>query len=629
MIHYTKFFFHGPDLVGKRNKIDNTIYTFDIETTSFIELYGEIYSAEKYEDFSEKEKEDCVFYSNMYIWMFSINEIVYYGRTWDELKIFLNKLELFVPSKKILFIHNLSFEFQYLKSEFNFENVLARKSHKTMRCNFEDYNFECRCTYFMTNAKLENLPKIYQLDVEKQVGKLDYKKIRHNKTPLNEDELLYCKYDCLVLYKYIQKELLTYERVDKIPLTSTGKVRKELKDEIKNDFKYKREVKNSININPHIYNLLLECFMGGYTHANWIYTDSIIKNVDSWDFTSSYPFVMVSEKYPATEFKKCNIKNVSEMSKRFAYIIKVKFKKIKSKYYNNFISQSKCRNIRGARYDNGRIMFADELEITLTDIDFYFILKTHKFESYEIIESYFSLYKYLPIKFINFILKKYINKTKYKNVAGMELEYNLEKGKFNALYGMSVTNNIRDEVVYDNEKGWSERKLENDEIEESLYNEKEKGFLSFSYGVWITAYARKNLLENVVKLDDYVIYCDTDSIKLKNGYNKKIIEEYNISVLEKLEKVSNILEINIEDFMPKDNDGIKRIIGLFDFDGHYEEFITQGAKKYAVVKKIKNSKLKKDMNVIKQDEEYSDVIEITVAGVPKKRFKGFKNIRRF
>jgi hypothetical protein len=90
--------------------------------------------------------------------------------------------------------------------------------------------------------------------------------------------------------------------------------------------------------------------------------------------------------------------------------------------------------LSGAKYDNGRVMEAKELEIILTDVDFYFILDTHSFDSYEIKESYYSLYNYLPKKFINFILDKYVLKTKYKGVVGKELEYQKEKGKFNALY---------------------------------------------------------------------------------------------------------------------------------------------------------------------------------------------------
>lgn len=522
MKYWTEYNGHCVDLVGKRKKVDNTIYSFDIETTSYFILNGKGHHGWEYQNLTEDEKEQCEFRSCMYIWMLSINQTVYYGRNWQEFKKLLDYIDKYTGYEhKIIFVHNLGFEFQFLKGVFNFTNVLARKSHKVMKCDFQDYNIEMRCTYMMSNCKLEYLPKLYNLPVEKQVGSLDYNKIRTPITKITNEELNYCKYDCLVIYYYIVEELKTYERVDKIPLTSTGHVRRELKEIVLKDYAYKSKVNKAINTDTHVYNLLIEAFAGGYTHANWIYADEVIENVDSWDFTSSYPYILVTHRFPSSIFKKCFIKNVEEMSKQFAYLLVVKFKNIKCKYYNNFISSSKCRNIKGARYDNGRIMQADELEITLTDIDFYFLLDTYKNIDdnknieYEIIECYFAKYNYLPLPFINFVLEKYKNKTKYKNVEGMEVEYNKEKQKYNALYGMSVTNMIRDEVIYDNDtKTWTERKITNEEIVKMLEEEKKKSFLSFAYGVWVTAYARSNLLKNVVKLDDYVVYCDTDSIKL-------------------------------------------------------------------------------------------------------------------
>lgn len=264
----------------------------------------------------------------------------------------------------------------------------------------------------------------------------------------------------------------------------------------------------------------------------------------------------------------------------------------------------------------------------LTDVDFYFILKTYKCE-YEILECYYSHYNYLPIDFINFILEKYITKTKYKGIEEKKLEYNLEKAKFNALYGMAVTNNIKDIVVFDNELGWSEIPMKNEEIIESLEKEKKQGFLSFAYGVWVTAWARYNLLTNVIKQDEFCVYCDTDSMKLKEGYNKKAIEEYNKKVLEKIDCVSKELEIDKEKFAPIDSNGKKHIIGLFDFDGFYEEFITQGAKKYAVTRYIDNKKINSETNVIKKGKEKSLILEITVAGVPKIGSKALKNLDEF
>ena len=46
---------------------------------------------------------------------------------------------------------------------------------------------------------------------------------------------------------------------------------------------------------------------------------------------------------------------------------------------------------------------------------------------------------------------------------------------------MTVTNNIKSEVIFENETGWREEKLTNDEILYKLEKEEKDGFLSFSY----------------------------------------------------------------------------------------------------------------------------------------------------
>lgn len=612
MKYWNEYYGHIPDIRGKRKKFDNTIYTFDIETTSYLILDNKQIPAIDYLKLSKKEQEECKFMSNMYIWMFSINDIVYYGRTWEELKGFLCRIDNWGTSeKKTVFVHNLAYEFQFMRNGFDFNNVFARKSRKAMKFELSEFNFEFRCSYMMSSSSLEKLPKIYNLPIKKLVGNLDYSLIRNSKTILSEKELEYCENDCLVVYEYIKKELETYENIKGLPLTSTGHVRKELKERTIKDYAYRNKVRRSVNVDGHIYNMLISAFAGGYTHANWIYADEIIENVESFDFTSSYPYVMVTHKFPATEFRKMNITKIEQMKECFAYIVYVKFKNIKSKYFNNFISQSKCKRILRGRYDNGRVIGAEELEIILTDVDLKFIMETYEFEEYEFFEVYYSIYEYLPKQFIEFILEKYVKKTEYKNVEGKEVEYALEKAKFNSLYGMSVTNNIKDEVEFDNEKGWSENPLDNETITRLLEKEKNDGFLSFSYGVWVTAWARYNLLSNLVKLDKDVIYADTDSLKLRKGFDINIITKYNESVKEKIKKVSEELEINIEKFSPKDSDGIEHTLGLFEHDASYLQFITQGAKKYAYIDSKDNE------------------IHITVSGVPKKRCKSIKKIRRF
>lgn len=262
MIYWKDYYGHKVDIKGIRKKYDNTIYTFDIETSSYLILNNKQYNVNEYLKLTKNEQNECKYMSNMYIWMFGINDKVYYGRTWEELKAFLIRIEYWgTYEKKYVYVHNLAYEFQFLRNIFTFKNVFARKSRKPIKFELDEFNFEFRCTLMMTNCKLEKLADVYQLKVKKLVGNLDYTKIRNSKTILTEKELSYCENDCLVIYEYIKKELETYNTLKNIPLTSTGHVRKELKEKISKDWTYKNKVRRSVNIDGHVYNLLIQAFM--------------------------------------------------------------------------------------------------------------------------------------------------------------------------------------------------------------------------------------------------------------------------------------------------------------------------------------------------------------------------------
>lgn len=169
MKYWTEYQGHEPVIVGRgKYKYDNTIYTFDIETTSYLTLDGNIIPAHEYLQLNQEDRERSVAQSNMYIWQLSINDQVYYGRTWDDLDAMLTRIDNCVKNHKIIFIHNLAFEFQYLSGIFKFKEVRARKSRKVMMAKFEDWDFELRCSYLMSNAALKELPRLFNLPVEKR-----------------------------------------------------------------------------------------------------------------------------------------------------------------------------------------------------------------------------------------------------------------------------------------------------------------------------------------------------------------------------------------------------------------------------------------------------------------------------
>lgn len=265
MKYWTEYKGHEPQIEGSKKFYDNTIYTFDIETTSYIILDEKIYKTSEYLNFSKEEQERCEFQSLMYIWQLSINDVVYYGRTWNELKAFISYIQERTRDykgryvKKYIFVHNLSFEFQFLRNAFKFKNVFSRKSRRVIKFELEEFDVEFRCSYQMSNCSLDRLAKTYNLNVRKLVGNLDYNKIRTPQTPLSNKELDYCENDCLVVYEYIKKELEEYGTIKNLPLTSTGHVRKEMKEHVvSNNWGYINKVRKAINIEPHVYNLLLK-----------------------------------------------------------------------------------------------------------------------------------------------------------------------------------------------------------------------------------------------------------------------------------------------------------------------------------------------------------------------------------
>ena len=206
MVYYKDAIYNLKSKVVKRNGIyyDDNIYTFDIETTSIIYnphtdksfLFDKAKPPEYYDTMHK--------YGYMYIWPFSINDMVVYGRYWEEFIELLTVLKKVYFGRKIIFVHNLGFEFAHMKNLFNDFKIFARTNHKPITARSDEYNVEFRCTLMLTNMKLESLPKNYNLPIKKQVGLLDYNKIRTNETELTDDELKYCEYDCLVIYELIK-----------------------------------------------------------------------------------------------------------------------------------------------------------------------------------------------------------------------------------------------------------------------------------------------------------------------------------------------------------------------------------------------------------------------------------------
>ena len=572
---------------------------FDIETSSYFTNDGEDKAA------------------SMYIWMFGIglNHPIYYGRTWDE---FLDLTDLLVnfytldfQNRLVIYVHNLSYEFQFMRKYFDWEDetVFATGSRNPIKAVTKS-GIEFRDSLALSGMSLATTAKnLTKYKVEKLTGDLDYDLIRHHKTELTKKEMAYCENDIKVILSYI-KEQLDDRTIDRIPMTNTGRVREYVRSVCmprnggKEAAQYRKLIQG-LQLDPLTYQMVKNAFQGGFTHSNPNRTGMIIDDVHSYDLSSSYPTVMLAERFPMSRGKHypliVRLPELEKLLETHGAVFDIQFTGLKNKIgYESYISESKAFELVNPITSNGRIYEAEEIAITITDIDLQIISRVYSWESVKVRNVVAFKMAYLPKAFIMSILKLYGDKTTLKGVEGKEAEYLLSKGMINSTYGMTVTAIIKDENIYCDDE-WKIQKANESEKLDS-YNTNKNRFLYYPWGVWITAYARRNLWSAIISIGKDYIYSDTDSVKFTDPENKHCdyIERYNKQILRKLHAMAEYYGIDKSLLSPKTIEGVEKTMGVWDSEGVYKRFKTLGAKRYLVQK---------------QNGKY----EITVAGLPKSR----------
>ena len=573
---------------GKTEAISNVPAVFDIEASSF--LY-------------EGKKAGC-----MYAWVFGINGKCVRGRTWEEFLDLIDKVvkyyHLSADKRLVVYVHNLSYEFQWFQQRFKWLKVFALDKREPVYA-ITTRGIEFRCSYVLSGMSLakigENLTKY---KVKKMVGDLDYYKLRTPETPLTDKEWGYILNDGLVVMAYIQELIEREGSIAKLPITKTGFVRNLFRAETlagKHKFDYGKTMRR-LQLSIDEYKQLKRTYIGGFTHADHKYVEKTCKNVSSFDFTSSYPAVMIAEKYPMTKPQEVEIKSDAELEKYLSYyacMFDLTLYDVEPIFdYEHYISRSHCLECEHYILDNGRVVRASKLTIPVTEQDYKIIAKTYNW-SKMVIHNFKIMYKdYLPEDYVRTVLDLYEKKTTLKDVEGKEVEYQVSKENVNSAYGMTVTDPCRCDIIFDRNDGWSTEEPDFEVLLEK-YNKSTQRFLYYAWGVWITAYARANLWSGILEFGKDYIYSDTDSLKVFNREkHQSYIDNYNKEITLKIEKCLKEYGIPKSKACPKTIKGIDKPLGVWDYEGDYEIFKTLGAKRYMYTKK--------------------NELHITIAGVGKK-----------
>lgn len=605
MRHFKRFnydilkeFYYEVRPCKDRDTYNDCIIMFDTETSK--KVLGSV------------DKDNHVVAWTISIRAFNKNIVTLYGNRPDECVECIAKIHEYLPGEyTYFFAHNLPYDWTFLELFF-FEKFgypitqLNTKSHYPISIKFLN-GVILRDSLILAQRGLEKWGEDLDVEHQKATGKWDYDIIRNQNCIFTADELEYIEHDTLCGVECIDKLRRSLnKKVYQIPYTATGIPREEVRKrgkENKARDNYKR-----MALSYEQYTIAEQCYHGGFTHANRHLLDQIVGSkeapVQCFDFASSYPYCLLTEKFAVerfTPYKNCTIDFILQASKNYAFMFKLVMNNVEIKSYWNpmpALQFSKCVACINPILDNGRILKADYVEIWLTELDLQVISKYYKCDSHMCINVNMAYKDYLPRWFTDYVFECFRAKTTLKG--GDPVAYALAKARLNSLYGMCVQKNVKETIAEDYETG--EYMVQESDPEE-LYNQyinQINTILPYHWGVWVTAAAFRNLFELGMCVDyengGQWIYSDTDSC-YASKWNYDKIAAYNENCKKKLQANNyGCVYFNNREYW----------LGVAETEGdkdRYSEFKVQGAKRYC-------GRCLKD-----------NMLHITVAGVPKSGYK--------
>ena len=573
---------------------------------------------------TSKKKKRGAYHNHVCAWTISIrafnqNIVTLYGKRPDNFCECLQKIRDHLSGDNVVvYFHNLPYDWVFFEL-FLFEKFgtpdkqLNIRSHYPLFVTFEN-GIQLRDSLILAQRSLEKWAADLEVEHQKSVGKWDYEKIRNQRgEDFTPDELEYIEHDTLAGVECIQKTLDALgKKIYTAPYTSTGIVREEVRK--KGKLNNARALFERIAPTYEQYKKLEQLFHGGFTHGNRHLIEELIETlVQCYDFASSYPFVMLTEKYPMEKFHPFDDCRLSDIlnSKDHAFMFKLIL--IKPRLKNDFVPMpvlqfSKCKTVN-ALQDNGRILKADYVELYTNEIDAKLIRDMYVWDAEMCVEVETAYKDYLPRWFTDYIFELFRLKCELKG--GDPVLYALAKARLNSMYGLTCQHSIKETIEENYITGeFTPDDTKNEKEEYQKYLDNKNNILPYFWGCWVTSYAMYNLFElgKCIKEDSKIshwIYSDTDSI-YSDSWDIEKINAYNERAKQKLRD---------NNYGPVIINGREFWLGVAEHtekEDDYIQFIVNGAKRYC--------------GRCVDDGQ----IHITVAGVPKKGAAALKDdIKKF
>lgn len=561
----------------------------------------------------------------MYIWTFSIKNVTIIGYTWDDYRKLLEMLKIVlclgVKTKTVkhrngevedkhsapyvlpIFIHNLIYEYSFMKHEFEFEKPFFKDALKKKKLDDGTFielpqrnplclvneDFFYIDSYKVCPKSLEKLAKAYC--TLRKTHDLDYNIDRNceDAKHLTEEELTYCIRDTQILVEFAEFVIENYfKKNGRLPLTQNQIVKQIITNSHKSiGTEEEDKVIRSMTMTQEQYLLVRrDGFRGGICGSS---ERDFQGEVIYGDETSAYFSAIMHGYYPISRYRDitAKVKTVEDIDRQAS----IKCCQMKLKFYNletkskTFKLESKDNVIRwmpdgsAPRKDKKGKIIAEDREVirrsvkvdssnhiwkavcistSMTEIDWELYKKCYIWDKVEILHFEAAQRGELPDYIKKAAIELYIEKASLKKAGIKGPKYESAKTLVSNIFGC-IVKKLQDDLVKGPEANWWADQLDN--------------ILKPQWGTYITAHARKVLVDMILKLGKNWLYSDTDSVFfIKTPETVRILEEYNIQ--QKMKNAEICKRYNL-DFNLFDD------LGCFDGDSlHIIHFKTLGPKCY-------------------------------------------------
>ena len=480
----------------------------------------------------------------VYQWAAKLSGLYVYGRRPSEIidfmRIVAEHYHLSTDKKIILYIHNASYDLQYLKlflREYDpTAEYLAIDSHSIIQCNV--LGFKILCSYKLTNLSLAVLADNYAETYDKAVGEIDYNVVRYQDSELSLDSDWYYMFSDVAAQDDGIKGYLKmqgYRYAFRAPITSTGFVRANCRKAAKAEDGWRDEFQAS-RLDLEQYNLCRQCFMGGVCIASYKYSNITVRgdNLEHKDFCSSYPARQILNYMPVGKpnwyGEVESVDELEELCEEYCcvFVLTLDNVHIKQGVTAPCIPSSKCIHLENELKLNGKVVSADTLTIIVCELDYKWIKKQYDYDEEIGVDKMLIFERGEAPEWLK---KEVFNYFKYKcTLADGDILRVKSKNMLNSIYGMTATAILREIFKMSDDYIIKPEKKSDDDKRAALnkYYKSYNNFMPYQLAIWTTAHARDALYTMIEAVGyDYFLYCDTDSVfYIETPENKKRMEKY-------------------------------------------------------------------------------------------------------